>query len=393
MQNTVAVTRYNSVAVFMHWLIALAIVSMLAIGWIMTNLDKGDPNKFALFQLHKSIGITILLLSVLRLFWRLMNRVPALPNTLKVWEKCAARATHWLFYILIIGMPLTGWIMISTSKHNIPTLLYGLIPWPNLPKLGDLPNKQGINGLTEDTHGILAYVMAALIVLHVGAAMKHHFINRDDVLIRMAPKFMSKLLKCIGGPQTLGIYVLIFALGFALPTHAADWTVDYANSKLSFVGKQENSSFEGEFKKFQTTINFDAAHLDTSMITATIDIASITAGSSERDAYLPQSDWFDTKKFPQAVFTSTKIYQAAQTQSACKEPLHFYTADGTLTIKSVTKPVSLNFCLTHEGDHMRADGALTLLRNDFNIGIGQWAADDLVAHQVDVKVSITAKAP
>lgn len=188
-----AATSYNSVAKLLHWSIALAIVGMLALGWVMGDLPNG-AQKFALFQLHKSIGITILLLSLFRLVWRLLHKAPALPEPMPAWEKTAAKATHVLFYVLMLGMPLSGWVIVSASALNIPTMLYGLVPWPHLPIIPTLPNKRDIGHLAGGAHGFMAYGMAALIALHVGAALKHHFISRDDVVLRMVPSCIGSLL-------------------------------------------------------------------------------------------------------------------------------------------------------------------------------------------------------
>lgn len=192
---------YGSVAKFLHWTIALAILAMLVIGWTMTNLPKGHSQKFMLFQLHKSLGITILLLSLVRLAWRLMHSFPPLPDHMPAWEKFAARTTHVMFYVFMIGMPLTGWAMVSTSPLNVPTMLYGTIPWPNLPVLPTLQNKREIGQTFGMIHGYAAYILAALIVLHMGAAHKHHWIDRDDVLTRMTPNPVSRLLNRLRGIQ------------------------------------------------------------------------------------------------------------------------------------------------------------------------------------------------
>ncbi len=118
-------SSYNAVAKALHWLIAYAIIAMLIIGWTMKSMANGS-DKFALFQLHKSLGITILALSLIRLLWRLIHQAPPLPAKMPTWEKFAARGTHWLFYILIIGMPLTGWAIVSSSTRNIPTILWSV---------------------------------------------------------------------------------------------------------------------------------------------------------------------------------------------------------------------------------------------------------------------------
>ena len=192
-------SHYDRVAKTLHWLIALAILFMLVLGWVMDDLE--GPQKFKAFQLHKSIGITILLLSLLRLVWRLTHHFPPLPEGTKNWEKKVVCLTHYGFYLLIIGMPLTGWAIVSASTLNIPTLLYGLIPWPPLPVLPTLDNKRAVGHIFGEIHGVLAYVMAGFIVLHAGAAWKHHLINRDDVLLRMAPRFMGRLLSSLRGDR------------------------------------------------------------------------------------------------------------------------------------------------------------------------------------------------
>ncbi|MEN3975264.1 cytochrome b [Emcibacter sp. SYSU 3D8] len=175
-------TRYSAVAITLHWLIALAVGALVVLGIVMTGLPDAElARKFALYQWHKSIGITVLLLSLLRLAWRLTHRAPPLPPTLKPWERIAARATHIGFYGLIILIPLLGWAMVSASPYNIPTVLYGQISWPHLP----VP--KSMFGAALAAHVWLAFGAVALLVLHVAAALKHHFILKDDVLARMVP--------------------------------------------------------------------------------------------------------------------------------------------------------------------------------------------------------------
>lgn len=147
--------------------------------------------KFTMFQLHKSVGITVLLLSVVRLAWRLVNPAPPLPTGMKGWERFAAHATHGFFYLMMIGMPLTGWAVVSVSPWNIPTLLWSKIPWPHIGFLHALnPSaKASVEAISSNVHMLLAFGGAALIALHVGAALKHQFILRDGVLGRMLPIF------------------------------------------------------------------------------------------------------------------------------------------------------------------------------------------------------------
>jgi cytochrome b561 len=115
----------------LHWLIALILISAIAVAWQFD--DAKGLAKFQLFQLHKSLGITVLVLSLARLGWRLINPAPAPLASLKPWEKVLSKAVHVGFYVIMLGMPLTGWLVVSASPKNIPTLLYGIIDLPYLP--------------------------------------------------------------------------------------------------------------------------------------------------------------------------------------------------------------------------------------------------------------------
>jgi cytochrome b561 len=181
--------RYGAVAMTLHWLLATLILFMLALGLFMTSLDETDPWTFPLFQVHKSIGLTILVLSFVRLGWRAANPVPALPSGMGALERFAARGTHGLFYVLMIAIPLMGWATVSSAPLAVPTMWFGLFEWPHIPFLADLPRaeKRMIEGPLATTHAVLALSMLGLIVLHVAAALKHQFRDKDDVLKRMLP--------------------------------------------------------------------------------------------------------------------------------------------------------------------------------------------------------------
>jgi len=184
--------RYTLVAIVLHWLIALILVGAIAVAWQFD--DAKGLAKFQLFQLHKSLGITVLVLSLARLGWRLINPAPAPLASLKPWEKVLSKAVHVGFYVIMLGMPLTGWLVVSASPKNIPTLLYGIIDLPYLPFVHGLAQEQAHNlqELFEEVHEAMGKVTYALIVLHVGAALKHQVIDRDSVLSRMVP-FLKKV--------------------------------------------------------------------------------------------------------------------------------------------------------------------------------------------------------
>jgi cytochrome b561 len=181
-------SRYSSVAIGLHWVIALLILGNIALAWTFQNTPQGLL-WFNLIQLHKSIGITVLLLSVLRLIWRLTNPPPPEPATLKRWELVASQVVHWGFYVIMIGLPLSGWVLVSASTKGLPTLLYGAIPWPHIAPIHALPMeaRKAWSGGAAKTHELLAWLAYLLVVLHVGAAMKHWLIDRDSVIGRMIP--------------------------------------------------------------------------------------------------------------------------------------------------------------------------------------------------------------
>jgi cytochrome b561 len=182
-------STYTKVAIALHWIIAGAIVLQILGGWQMEDLKGAE--KFAAFQTHKSLGLTILMLSVARLLWRIANPPPALPEGMKGWEVLAAKFTHVAFYFLMIGIPIGGWIIISTAPYNIATNWWGLFEWPRLP-LADLPFRKALNEAAKAGHGAAAWGVIGLLVLHVGAVLKHIFINGDDVASRMIPFLRKK---------------------------------------------------------------------------------------------------------------------------------------------------------------------------------------------------------
>ncbi len=181
--------RYSIVAIALHWTIAGLLISNIGLAWYFNTLTgeaKIEPT-----QLHKSIGITVLMLSVARLGWRLAVPAPKLPDYVTGWEKWLAQAVHVLFYVVMLGMPLSGWAMVSASPliKVFPISLFHIVPWPGMSFLTNLPHDQmkQAHKVFETTHGLLAWMAYGLIVLHVAGALKHQFISRDDVVGRMIP--------------------------------------------------------------------------------------------------------------------------------------------------------------------------------------------------------------
>ncbi len=188
--------RYTAVAILLHWLIAAGILALIVIGLMMTQFSAQLPQMevFKLYQLHKSIGITVLLLAVLRLLWRFTHRPPPLPGEVPAAEKGAAHGLHWLLYLFMIGMPITGWAVVSSSPFNLPTVLYDLVPWPDLPILPTLANKAAVSHALAWVHAYGSWILIALLAVHIGAGLRHHFIKRDAILGRMVPGLSGRRL-------------------------------------------------------------------------------------------------------------------------------------------------------------------------------------------------------
>jgi cytochrome b561 len=172
-------TRYSAVAQAFHWVIAALIVTQFVLAYAADDLPLG-VHKLALLARHKSFGMTILMLAVLRLLWRLKNPAPALPAGMTSLERLLARATHFAFYVLLFAMPLTGWMMSSAKNYSVSW--FGVFTWPNL-----IAKNENAFELLRSTHHILSYMLFGIAVLHIFAALKHHFWDKDDVLLRMLP--------------------------------------------------------------------------------------------------------------------------------------------------------------------------------------------------------------
>jgi len=176
---------YGWVAIFFHWTMALLIVLMLALGLYMHQLPPTEQSTFQLYQLHKSIGFVVLALGLLRIVWRIANPAPRLVEGMAPLEKLAAHLGHIGLYALIFALPITGWFMVSASPWGIPTILFNTWPVPHLPVPSVLGSAEQAEGFFKLLHEYGAYLLIALIVVHAAAALKHHFIARDDTLKRM----------------------------------------------------------------------------------------------------------------------------------------------------------------------------------------------------------------
>ncbi|PCI58478.1 MAG: cytochrome B [Methylophilaceae bacterium] len=192
--------RYTKTAMFLHWLIALGIIGMFALGWFMSNLPKEAPKQIAYdlfdwgiytwdlakeasprsfyFNFHKSIGITLLALITIRILWRVTHKPPAMLTSYKAWERKLSTAAHHLLYLLMIAIPVSGLIMAVSSKYGVK--------WFGIKMLAGLDNKP-LRETFYSIHEIAGIVMLVVLALHIAGALKHKLIDKDDTMNRMMP--------------------------------------------------------------------------------------------------------------------------------------------------------------------------------------------------------------
>lgn len=173
-----APTRYGAVAIALHWLLALSILGLMGVGVWMTDL-KPSPRTFEIYALHKSAGLLVLALAAFRLVWRATHRPPP-PPAMPAWQALAASGTHVALYVLMLALPITGWLQHSAAGY--PLSWFGLFKVPAL-----IGRDREALALWQQWHEWLAWALAALVLLHVAAALKHHFLDRDGLLGRMWP--------------------------------------------------------------------------------------------------------------------------------------------------------------------------------------------------------------
>lgn len=433
MMQTGQEARYSRVAMALHWLIAAAFALQIGLGLRMDA--SADPSRFAVYQLHKSLGITILLLTLVRIAWRFTRPAPAFPETLSRWERGLARLVHAGFYVLLLALPLTGWLLVSSSSTAIPTVLYGTLPWPHLPGVPGLDPgaKEAVNEAAETTHAALAYIAYLLIALHVAGALKHQFVDRGGELGRMLPLARRQLAYAavIVPALLLGILLVGNRLPFAPPKQAAaagaapatavapdqqqlpgpakptepaeppaepvanvtdaepgeekaevaTWIPRKASSSVAFHTKWSQGDVDGRFTAWNATIRFSPDDLAGSSVDASIDLASVRTGVPDTEGALPGAEWFSASLHPRARFVSRRFRHRGGDR---------YEAAGTLTLKGASKPFTLRFTLSIKDDVARMKGSGAIDRTAFGVGEGEWASTDDVPANVGISVAIIA---
>lgn len=349
--------RWGLVSQLLHWAVVALIVTQFVLASIAEDLPIG-LKKLSVIANHKSFGITILALALVRLVWRRLSRGPALPEGMSRLERIAANASHHLLYGLLFAVPLVGWAMSSAKNYSVSW--FNLVPLPNLVAPND-----ALFEVLKETHELLAWLLAAVAIVHALAALRHHFLLKDDVLRRMLP--------------FTGVLAAIAVGVFAEPAAAVakPWTADPAKSTVGFTFVQAGAKNSGQFDRFGVTL--DLATPTSGRLDVTIDVASLNTKDKDRDATLRGADLFDVARQPRATFAAPQLKDLGGGK---------FEAAGTLTIRGVAKPVTLPLTLrsaTEGGQPVYyLDGRTTVRRLDFGVGQGDWKSTEWVGNDVDV---------
>ena len=405
--------RYTAVAIILHWLIAVAILFQVVGGkWMVSAGEEASSTVFTVFQIHKTVGLSILALTLARLVWRAAHPAPALPAGMTRFERLAASGAHIGFYALLILIPLSGWAMASVSPTGIPTffLLLDALPFAHLPLLADagLAVRHDAEAMLKAMHENLSLAMGLLVLVHVAAALKHQFIARDNLIARMllsARSLPNAAAKIGVGFAAFGLALAFVAGGIlwglvqktvplaitadapvsqAAPASAGAWVIDHEASTLGFTVTYTGNPVAGAIASWSGDIRFDPADLDTASATITIDMASITLADATLQGQSSGGDGFDLANHATATYTAT-------TFSALENGA--YRAEGTLTLRGISVDVPLTFTFSEADGIASVTGSATLDRLDFGIGAVGAANEAWLLHAVQVTFDLTASRP
>ncbi len=401
--------RYSLTAIILHWAIAALLAFQIGVGWALEDLGARG---FSLYQLHKSVGITILALTLVRIAVRYWKPRPA--KLEGGWQGALASGVHLGLYAFMALGPLTGWALVSTAKVKVPTLIFGAIPLPHLP----LP--ASVHGLAEGSHGLIAWIGIALVALHVAGALRHHLLMRDGLIWRMVPGRSTALLISLpalilvgflagrailpgAAPASVAAPAPAAPEPIAEPANVAEATPDNAavnaiaepveeaagpppawtvqpGGRIGFSVGNDGETISGSFGKWSAAIVIDPDHPDSADIKVTIDMASASVGDAYKDGMLPGDEFFGVAAHPTATFTA---------KGAERTGPNAYRAKGMLSLKGVSKAQSIRFNLTGEGPTRKVSGTATVARASFGVGNGDSSTG--LAPQVALTFALTAK--
>ena len=345
---------YSATLKFLHWLIALLILVQFPLGWGMGEFT--GVRKIQAFNFHKSLGLTILALMLLRMFWRLLHPAPSLLAAMPKGERVAAHSVQGALYLTVFLVTLAGWAMISVSKF--PSSFYEIAIIPRLPWLGDLPEagREAYKAVFGEAHELLGLILLALVAAHLAGALRHA-IRRDGIFSTMLPRFGGRSR---GAPLAIFLFVsLLGGVGAMQKARASEWSVAPEKSQIAFEATGGGYTTQGAFGRYRAEIEFDPDEPAQASVNVLLDMNSAATGTADADQTLKSADFFDTSRFPAARFTA----RGAQPEGDGK-----YVLNGHLTLKGVTKPVSLPFSIRVDSGTATVNAEAKINRLDFGVG-------------------------
>lgn len=365
-------TSYGTVTKTFHWLTALLIVTAIVLGAVANRLPYETNDQLAfkaqLFSFHKTLGVIIFAVALARILWAIGQTKPGPLHVERKIETTLAELVHWLLYISLVAVPLTGWVHHAASAGFAPILL------PIGQDLPLVPKSEGVSAFFAGLHWIWSKILVGAILLHVAGAIKHQIIDKDATLRRMwfgtsDTVNVTPHKGSLSAPlAALAIYALATGGGAAagllsqetvsesaaLAEVSSDWLVRDGNIEINVT--QFGSPVAGAFEDWTAAITFDPdADEVLGEVTTTIAIGSLELGSVKAQAM--GADFFNVEAFPTATFKANITRDDTG-----------YLATGTLRIKDISVPVTLPFTLNLDGDDAEMSGTLALDRRAFQVG-------------------------
>jgi len=401
LQITNTSQTYGLLSIALHWLTALLVFITLPLGWYANQIPIETSHQIAekalFFSWHKSTGIAAFIVALLRILWNVCQTRPSLYNANKPAEALLAGMMHWLLYISLIAVPLTGWISHAASAGYAPIL------WPLGQNLPLIPKNDDISNGFAQLHIISKWIFVSAIVLHTAAGLKHHFWDRDSTLLRMlsidhaAPMPPKQTRSRLSVPIVCALWITLIGIGIFMMDNPANepltqtvissqqtepksdngnWTMQ--NGELGLTVQQFGITLNGGFEEWSTTIQFiprdtigTAGEVNVTISTGSLKIGSVTD-------YAVGEDFLDSDTFPEAYFHAT--IERVPTG---------YVAAGPLVIRNQSVNVMIPLNVKIDNDIATATGTLDVQRLDFGIG-ANYPDDSTVSLKVRITFSISA---
>lgn len=410
------IERYGAIAALLHWIIAVLIVGLLALGLFMHDLPQASADevswKIWLYSLHKTFGIATFFLVVLRIVWAFFNTRPAPLHPERKAETLLAEIVHWGLYVAILATPLAGWIYHAATEGFAP------IWWPFSQDLPLVPESRSLAHIADTIHAALGYTIIGFVSLHVLGALKHTAIDRDGTLARMVPGMsmahesaararMSADMGQRHFPAMLaGLAIVVLAVGAIFyiesaanadrdvaaaiqsdaasadaPADPADgaalWQVDRAASTLAITVAQNGTPTDGVFRDWNADIRFDPENLEASSVRVEVQVGSLEIGDVGETA----TSLLKAGAQPVAVWSADEFRQL--------EPGR-YEAVGTLELAGRSAPLNLPFALQIEGGEAEMQSETTIQRLDWGVGEDDYPDGGTVGLEVTLRIGVEA---